>query len=196
MALVKNPLRPPETYVQAGTAASALVVLQTPPPAAPTQSRQKAGVQPLNVSIAIAVTRPAIFWVPPVKVKEFGSVSVNPVPSPTFVQKLIGGGSSQQPMAGLLVPLVVAADVVLTAAVGVGVGLCFLPPPFLPPLGVGVGEGGGGVGVADGGGGGGGGGGVAVGAGVAFAKKFPKPACALISAPKSISSGPGYARAA
>ena len=58
-----------ETSVQVGVAASALVVLQTPPPAAATQSRQKLALQALNVSIASAVTRPDVFWVEPVKVK-------------------------------------------------------------------------------------------------------------------------------
>src|SRR5712691_9739479 len=46
IALVGNPLAPPETYVQVGVAASALVVLQMPPPAAATQTRQKAALQP------------------------------------------------------------------------------------------------------------------------------------------------------
>src|SRR5256885_399204 len=136
MALVTNPPAPPEMKVQVGTAASPLSVLQMPPPAAATQTRQKPALQPLKVSSASAVIRPETRVVDPVKVKTFGSVAVNPVPSPTCCQNGSGGGS-----AGLGESIIVA---VAGVGVGVGVPFPFLPPFFLPfgvAVGVAVGEG-------------------------------------------------------
>src|SRR5260370_38336107 len=94
MALVTNPPGPPETYVQVGVAASALKVLQMPPPAAAAQTRQNPALQPLNESIASAVIRPDTLCVEPVKVKIFGSFAMNEVPSPTCCHIASCGGSN------------------------------------------------------------------------------------------------------
>src|SRR6267143_1279521 len=162
-------------YVQVGVPASPLVVLQMPPPAAPTQSRQKLLVHTEALSSASAVIRPDTRWVEPVKVKTFGSVAVNELVSPTCCHIGNCGGSG----GGTLESIMIATGV----GVGVGVAFPFLPPFFFLGVAVGVAVGAGvsvGAGVTVGSGG-----------GVACAKKSCNPACALISAPRSISSGPG-----
>src|SRR2546430_14498963 len=120
-----------EMFVQVGEPESALVVLQMPPPAAATQTRQKPP-QPLNVSSASPVIRPDTFCVLPVKVRTFGSVAVSPV---TSCQKGICGGSG-----GL------GRSIITVIGVGVGAGV---PLPLLPcffffgvAVGVAGGEGG------------------------------------------------------
>src|SRR6266404_2386528 len=62
--------------VQLGLAARAFVVLQTPPPAAPIQTRQKAPLHALCVSKARAVIRPDVVAAEPVKDRTFGNSAV------------------------------------------------------------------------------------------------------------------------
>src|SRR5260370_7038408 len=117
MALVTSPLGRPETHVQVGVAASALVVLQMPPPAAAIQTRQNPALQPLCVSMARAVIRPETTCCEPVKVRRLGSVAEFPVTS----CHMGNGGAS----GGL------EASIVTVAGVGVGVGVPF---PLFPPF--------------------------------------------------------------
>jgi hypothetical protein len=76
--------------VQLGLPESALVVLQTPPPAAPTQSRQKPALQPVAVSSTSAVMRPETVVAAPEKVRILGSNAKN---GPVGLQVLNRGAS-------------------------------------------------------------------------------------------------------
>src|SRR5207248_5246798 len=78
--------------VHDGLADSALVVLQTPPPAAPTHSRQKLAVQPEEASSASAVMRPETVVAAPEKVRILGSLAKNgPVGLQVLNRGLSGG---------------------------------------------------------------------------------------------------------
>src|SRR5437764_9052174 len=78
--------------VQLGLLASAFCVLQTPPPAAPTQRRQKLAVQPEAVSSASAVMRPETVVAAPEKVRILGSLAKNgPVGLQVLNRGLSGG---------------------------------------------------------------------------------------------------------
>src|SRR3954470_16646701 len=68
---------PSEAAAQVGVVASPFAVLQTPPPAAPTHTRQPWPGSPQLGSIAIAVTRPESMVSRPVYVTRAGTRGVN-----------------------------------------------------------------------------------------------------------------------
>src|SRR5947209_18598350 len=78
--------------VQVGLAASALVVLQTPPPAAAIHTRQKPALHPLCVSNAKAVIRPEVVICEPVNERMFGIVAVvGPISDQVLKRDASGG---------------------------------------------------------------------------------------------------------
>src|ERR1700736_6734815 len=100
--------------VHVGVEANPLVVRHTPPPAAPTQSRQKLGVHPEAVSSTSAVMRPEIVCVEPVKVRTLGSTSVNGPAANQVLNRGFSGGDFLLFLVGFPLP-------------GVGVGVATLP---------------------------------------------------------------------